>query len=112
LQAFADPCFIRVNPWPKLTAFHFPVFDQWVWNFLKKTGWPLENVAVAAGQAHLRIRQIKLVARACDGHIEQTPFLLERIARVEGAAARKHPVRQPDHEYRVKLETFGLVHCG
>ena len=60
----------------------------------------------------MRQREIKFIACARDGDIKQTPLFLERIARVERAAARKHSVGQPNHEHRVKLETFGLVHRG
>ena len=49
---------------------HLPVFDKVIWNFLQKTRRSLEDIAVAAAQAHVRIGEIKLVARACDGHVE------------------------------------------
>ena len=91
---------------------HLPVFHEVVWNFLEKTRRPLEHIAVAASQAHVRIGEIKLVARACDRHVEQTPFFLQRIAGIERAAAGKHAVSEPNHEDGVKLETFCLMHAG
>ena len=51
-------------------SLHLPVFDEVVWNLLQKTRWPLEDIAVAATQTHVRIGEIKLVARACDRHVE------------------------------------------
>ena len=69
-------------------SLHLPVFEQVVWDFLQKTRWPLEDITVAATQAHVRIGEIKLVARACDRHVKQAPFFLQRIARIERAAAR------------------------
>src|SRR6266481_8825379 len=104
-----DPCQSVAR---ESASFDLPVFDEIVWNFLQKTRWPLEHIAVTAGQAHLWISKVKLVAGARDGHIEQTPFFLERIAHIERPAAREHPVRQPDHEHRMKLKTFRLVHRG
>src|SRR6478752_5632660 len=77
-------CFIRVNPWLKRsTSFYLPVFDESIWNFLQKTRRPLKDIAVAATQAHVRIGKIKLIARACDGHVEQAPFFLQRVAGIE-----------------------------
>ena len=60
----------------------------------------------------MRKGEIEFVARARDGDIKQTPLFFERIARVERATARKHSVRQPDHEHSVKLKPFGLMHRG
>src|SRR5947209_17559024 len=76
----------------KSTPLDLPVLHELIWDFLEKTRGPLENVAVPSAQAHLRISEIKLIARACDGHIKQTPFFLERVARIERAIAGKHPV--------------------
>src|SRR5438045_305976 len=58
------------------------------------------------------IRQIKFVARARDGDVKKTTLLLERIARVKGATAWKHSVREPDDEDSIKLEPFRLMHRG
>src|SRR6478672_10308661 len=93
-------------------SLHLPVFDESIWNFLQKTRRPLEDIAVATTQAHVRIGEIKLVARPCNGHVEQAPFFLQRIARVERTAAGKHAVSEPNHEDRMKLETFCLMHAG
>src|SRR5437867_10804382 len=60
----------------------------------------------------MRVGQIKLVTCASDGHIKQAPFFLQRIARIERAAAWEHSVSQPDYEHRMELETFRLVHRG
>src|SRR6266545_6493781 len=91
-------------------SLHLPVFEEVVWDFLQKTRGPLENVAISSAQTHLRISEIQFVARACDGHIKQTPFFLERVAYIERAIARKHSVGQPDHEHCVKLKALGLMH--
>src|SRR5438093_11560308 len=56
---------------------HVPVFDEFVRNFLQESRWPLENVAVAAGQTHMRISEIKLVLRPRDCDVEQTPLFLQ-----------------------------------
>src|SRR6266705_3840675 len=102
---------IRVNPWPKKSApLHLPIFDELVRNLSQKTRGPLENVAIASAQPHVRQGKIKLVARACDGDIKQPAFFFQRLARVERPAAWKRSVRQPDHEHSVKLESFSLVH--
>src|SRR4029077_1473803 len=93
-------------------SLHLPVFDEIVWNFLQKTRWPLEDIAVTATQAHVRIGEIKLVARARDRDVEQAPFFLQRIAGVERTAAGEHAVSQPNHEDRMKLETFCLMYAG
>src|SRR5436190_6146419 len=96
------PCFVIPSSfviWAFSIFLHLPVFNEVGRNFLQKTRWPLEHVTVTAGQAHLRISKVKLVAGARDGHIEQTPLFLQRIARTEGATAREHPVSQPDHEH-------------
>src|SRR6266480_4213575 len=85
-------------------SLHLPVFDELVRNFFQKTRWPLENVAVASTQSHLRKGEIKFIARAGDRHIKQTPLLLERIASVERATARKHAVSQPNNEHGIKFE--------
>src|SRR5438876_11954180 len=42
------------------TPLHVPVFDEFVRNFFQQSRWPLESVAVAAGQTHRRIGEIKL----------------------------------------------------
>src|SRR5438067_11300891 len=84
---------------------HLPVFDEIIWNFLQKTGRPLEYIAVAATQTHVRVGEIKLVARARDGYVKQAAFFLQRIARIERAAAGEHAVSQPNHEDGMKLET-------
>src|SRR5215467_3433126 len=93
-------------------SIHLPVFNKFRRYFLEETRWPLENIAIPAAQAHLRVGKIKLVAGARDGHVKQTPFFLECVARVERAAAGKHPVRQPDDKNTVKLEAFCLVDGG
>src|SRR5439155_21959350 len=95
-----------------LSSLHLPVFDELVRNFFQKTGWPLENVAVASTQSHLRKGEIKFIARAGDRHIKQTPLLLERVASVEGATAWKHAVSQPNNEHGIKFEPFGLMDGG
>src|ERR1700758_2587661 len=83
-SSIAYPRFIRVNPWLKISAsFDLPVFDEVVWNFLQKTRWPLEHIAVATTQTHVRISEIKLIARARDRHVKQPPFFLQRIACIE-----------------------------
>src|SRR6516164_5421265 len=89
---------------------HLPVFDEVVWNFLQKARWPLEDVAVAATQAHVRICEIKFIARACNRHIKQAPFFLQRIAGIERAAAWEHAIGQPNEKDGMKLETFRLMH--
>src|SRR6266496_6423594 len=91
---------------------HLPVLHELVWNFLQKPRGPLENVAVAAAQTHMRVGQIKIVASASDGYVKQAPFFLQRIARIERAAARKHSLGQPDYEHGMELETFRLMHSG
>src|SRR5438034_9394389 len=93
-------------------SLHLPVFDELVRNFFQKTGWPLENVAVASAQSHVRKGEIKFIARAGDRHIKQTPLLLERVAPIERAAARKHAVSQPNDEDGMKFEPFGLMNGG
>src|SRR6266404_4399864 len=90
---------------------HLPVLHELVWNFLQKPRGPLEH-AVAAAQTHMRVGQIKLVTSASDGYVKQAPFFLQRIARIERAAAWKHSVGQPDYEHGMELETFRLVHRG
>src|ERR671923_2506028 len=77
---------------------HLPVFEEGIWNFLQKTRRPLEHVAVAAAQPHVRVGEIKLVARACDSDVKQTPFFLQRITRIKGAATGEHTVSQPNDE--------------
>src|SRR5919106_2421200 len=95
-HAFIRACFvIRHSSFVICRAsapLHLPVFYEIVWNFLQKTRRPLEDIAVAATQTHVRISEIKLVARARDGHVEQAPFLLQRITGVERAAAGEHAV--------------------
>src|SRR5213078_4520807 len=66
---------IRASSFPP----HLPVFDEIIWDFLEKTGWPLEDIAVAATQAHVRVGEIKLIARARDGYVKQAAFFLQRI---------------------------------
>src|SRR6184192_4220009 len=73
--------------WSASASLHLPVFDELVRNFFQKTRWPLENVAVASTQSHLRKGEIKFISRAGDRHIKQTPLLLERVASVERATA-------------------------
>ena len=55
---------------------------------------------------------MELVARARDCHVKQAPLFLQRSAGIERATAWEHAVSQPDHEYRVKFQTFCLVHAG
>src|SRR6266487_1330856 len=76
---------------------HLPVFDQLVRNFFQKTRGPLEDIAVTAGQPHVWIGEIKLVARPCDRDVKQAPFFFESVARVERTTAREHAVREPDY---------------
>jgi len=57
---------IRASSFPS----HLPVFYEVVWDFLQKTRWPLEDIAIAATQTHVRISEIKLIARACDRHVK------------------------------------------
>src|SRR5205823_1586276 len=91
------------------TPLHLPVFDEFVRNFFQESRWPLENVAIAAGQTHVRVSEIKLVLRPSDRDIKQTSFFFQGLARIERATTREHSVSQPDYEYGVKLESFGLV---
>src|SRR2546421_5779799 len=56
---------------------HLPIFDEFVWDFFQESRWPLENVAVAAGQAHVRISEIKLVFRSGDRDVKQTPLFFQ-----------------------------------
>src|SRR5581483_6558997 len=94
----------------KSTSSHVPVFDESVRDFFQESRRPLENVAVAGVQAHVRIAQVKLVARARDRDVKQTSFFLERFARVERTRTWKHPVGQPNDEDSMKFQTFGLMH--
>src|ERR1043165_7576380 len=89
---------------------HLPIFQKLDRNLLQKTRRPLKHVAIASGQPHVRIGEIKLVARARDRHIEQSAFFFQRVTSVERAAAWEHPVGQPDDEHGIKLETLRLVH--
>ena len=57
---------IRASSFPA----HLPVFDEIVWNFLQKTRRPLEHITVAATQTHVRVGEIKLIARARDGYVK------------------------------------------
>src|SRR5437879_12651521 len=56
------------------TPLHLPVFDEFVRNFFQESRWPLENVAVAAGQTHMRIGEIKLILRPRDRDGKQRPI--------------------------------------
>src|SRR5437773_12011000 len=87
-------------------SLHLPVFDELVRNFFQKTGWPLENVAVASTQSHVRKGEIKFIARAGDRHIKQTPLLLERVASVERATAWKHAASQLTNEPGINFKPF------
>ena len=60
----------------------------------------------------MRVGEIELVARARDRDVKQTPLFLQRVARIERAAAGEHAVGQPDHEDSMKLQTFCLMHAG
>src|SRR5882757_8406365 len=91
---------------------HLPILEEVIWDFLQEPRWPLEHVAVAAAQTHVWIGEIELVARSRDRDVKQTPFFLQRVARIERAAAGEHSVSQPDHEDSMKLQTFCLVHAG
>src|SRR5262245_66637347 len=88
---------IRISSFPS----HLPILQQVIWNLLQEARWPLERFAVTTAQAHLREGEIKLVARACDRHVKQTAFFLQRITGIKGAAAREHAFRQPNDEDRV-----------
>src|ERR1700688_2725179 len=96
---------IRASSFPP----HLPVFDERVRNFFQKTRWPLENIAVAAAQAHVRKGEIKLITRTGNGDVKQAALFFERITGVERASAWEHSVGEPDNEDGVKLQTFGLV---
>src|SRR5207237_10604717 len=86
------------------TPLHLPVFDEFVRNFFQESRWPLENVAVAAGQTHMRIGEIKLILRPRDRDVKQTPLFFQIFPVIHSATARKHSVGQPDHEHGVNLE--------
>ncbi len=47
-----------------LTPLHLPVFDELVRDFFQETRRPLKDIAVSAAQPHVRISEIKFVARA------------------------------------------------
>src|SRR5437868_15288940 len=91
---------------------HLPVLQKVIWNFLQEARWLLEHVAVAAAQTHVWIGEIELVARTRDRDVKQTPLFLQRVARIERAAAGEHAVGQPDYEGSMKLHTFCLMHAG
>src|SRR5437899_12995404 len=92
------------------TPLHLPVFDEFVRNFFQESRWPLENVAVAAGQTHVRIGEIKLILGPRDRDVKQTPLFFQIFPVIHRATAWKHSVGQPDHEHGVKLESLALVH--
>src|SRR6266571_259384 len=81
-SSISYPCFISANPWPPESApLHLPVFNELRWNLFQESRWPLENVAIAATQTHMRKSEVKLVLGARDRDVKQTPLFLERIAR-------------------------------
>src|SRR2546430_1671185 len=57
---------MRLRHFGASAPFHFPVFQQFVWDFFQKPRWPLENITESRIQSHMRIAQVKFVARAGD----------------------------------------------
>ena len=78
-------------------------------NFREEPGAALEWFAVAAVETDERIAQMQMVASPRDGHVEKSPFLLERIGFFQRARTREHSFGQPDDKNRTPLEPFGLV---
>src|SRR5947208_13994983 len=91
-------------------SLHFPVFQQFVWDFFQKPRGPLEYITESRIQSHMRITEVKFVTRASDRDVKEAAFFFNGIARFERARAGKHSVGQPDHEYSVKFQAFRLVH--
>src|SRR5438094_10295979 len=80
-------------------SLHFPVLQQFVWNFFQKPRGPLENITKSRIQSHVRIAQVKFVARASDRDVKESAFFFNGIARFERTRAWEHSVGQPDHEH-------------
>ena len=53
------------------------------------------------------IRHMKRIFGSCDGHIHQTPLLLQVVA-VAGGTVWQQPFRTADHEHMLEFEAF----CG
>src|SRR6185436_14016805 len=73
----------------------------------------LHRIAATAGKiSDERIAQIKLVARARDGHIKQAALLLLALGSFRGTGAGKKPVAKHDDEHHIEFQTFGLMNGG
>src|SRR5438477_2455569 len=89
---------------------NLPILHQLARYLFEKTGGPLEDVAEAGVQTHVRVAKIKLVTRARDRDVKKAALFLDGVARFQRAAAREHAVGEPDDKDGVELQAFGLMH--